>query len=146
MSTKVGAITKGYIKNLDTGKLINFQYNPETFEYSRGVTYSELIAPGMSYPTLQYVHGNSRSFSVELFLYDKPSTGVINNQKTFFQNLLPPESNKKNYSRPPMALFVYADFIKKCVVEGFNVKIEEYNSWGEPTMARFTLTLRQVSA
>ena len=145
MSTKVGARTKGYIKNLTTGSIMKFQYNPETFEYSRGATYVELVAPGMSYPTTQYVHGNSRSFPIELFLYDKPSTGVIERQKSFFEGLLPPESNSLDYTKPPMALFAYANFIKKCVLEEFSVKIEEYDVWGRPTMARFTLTLRQVS-
>ena len=145
MSSKVGARIKGYIKNLDTGRIMKFQYNPETFEYSRGATYAELVAPGMSYPDTQYVHGNSRSFPIELFLYDKPSTGVIEKQKEFIEALLPPESNISNYTKPPMALFAYGNFIKKCVVEDFVVKIEEYDSWGTPTMARFTLTLRQVS-
>lgn len=145
MSSKVGARIKGYIKNLDSGRLMKFQYNPETFEYARGATYAELVAPGMSYPDTQYVHGNSRSFPIELFLYDKPSTGVIDKQKEFFEGLLPPETNTLDFTKPPTALFVYGSFIKKCVVEEFNVKIEEYDSWGTPTMARFTLTLRQVS-
>ena len=145
MSSTVGARVKGYIKDLDSSRLMKFQYNPETFEYSRGATYVELVAPGMSYPSTQYVHGNSRSFSVELFLYDKPSTGVIEEQKSFIEGLLPPEENDSNYSRPPTILFVYGNFLKKCVVEEFGVKIEEYDVWGNPTMARFTLTLRQVS-
>lgn len=145
MSSKVGARIKGYIKNLNTGRIMRFQYNPETFEYSRSATYVELVAPGMSYPTTQYVHGNSRSFPIELFLYDKPYTGVIDRQKSFFEGLLPPEYNNINYTKPPMVLFVYGSFIKRCVVEELNVKIEEYDSWGRPTMARFNLSLRQVS-
>ena len=144
MSSKVGARTKGYIKNLDTGILMKFQYNPESFEYSRSATYVELVAPGMSYPTTQYVHGNSRSFPIELFLYDKPSTGIIERQQTFFEGLLPPEHDNNDYTRPPTVLFVYGSFIKKCVVEEFNVRVEEYDSWGSPTMARFTISLRQV--
>ena len=144
MSSKTGAKIKGYIKNLDSGKVMKFQYNPETFEYSRGATYSEIVAPGISYPTTQYVHGNSRSFPIELFLYDKPSTGVINKQKAFFEKLLPPESNSRKYTKPPTLLFAYGDFIKECVLEEFGVKIEEYDKRGNPTMARFNLSLRQV--
>lgn len=144
MSSRVGARLKGYIKNLDSGEIMKFQYNPETFEYSRGATYVEIIAPGMSYPTTQYVHGNSRSFPIELFLYDKPSTGVIEGQISFIEGLLPPESNDSGFIKPPTILFVYGNFIKKCVVEEFNVNIEEYDSNGIPTMARITLTIRQV--
>lgn len=144
MSSKVGATIKGYIKNLDTGVIMKFQYNPETFEYSRGATYAEIVAPGMSYPDTQYVHGNTRSFPIELFLFDKPYTGVIDNNKSFLEGLLPPEINSDNYTRPPQFLFVYGDFIKKCVLEELSIKIEEYDKWARPTMARFNLTIRQV--
>ena len=144
MSSKVGARIKGYIKNLDTSVVMKFQYNPENFEYSRGATYTEIVAPGMSYPDTQYVRGNSRSFPIELFLYDKPCTGVIDYQKTFIEGLLPPESNSIDYTKPPTVLFAYGNFIRKCVVEELNVKIEEYDVWGNPTMARFNLSLRQV--
>lgn len=144
MSSKVGARTKGYIKNLSTGVVMKFQYNPEAFEYSRGATYAEIVAPGMSYPTTQYVRGNSRSFPVELFLFDKPYTGTIDTQKNFVEGLLPPETNDSNYVKPPEVLFVYGSFIKKCVLEELSIKMEEYDNWGRPTMARFNLTLRQV--
>ena len=144
MSSKVGANIKGYIKNLDTNGILKFQYNPESFEYSRGATYSEISAPGMSYPSTQYVRGNSRSFPIELFLFDKPYSGVIDTQIAFVEGLLPPETNSDNYTKPPEVLFTYGNFIKKCVVEELSVKIEEYDIWGRATMARLNLTLRQV--
>lgn len=144
MSSKVGATTKGYIKNLNTDVIMNFQYNPETFEYSRGATYSEIVAPGMSYPDTQYVRGNARSFPVELFFYDKPCTGVIESYEEFFNGLLPPESNPSKYKRPPEVLFSYGNFVRKCVLENLSVLIEEYNTEGNPVMARFSLTFRQV--
>ena len=145
MASKVGARIKGYFKNLESGNILKFQYNPETFEYSRGATFAEIVAPGMSYPVTQYVHGNSRSIPIELFYFDKPYTGVIDKHKSFIEGLLPPESNSSNYVKPPEVLFVYGDFIKKCVVEECTFKIEEYDTWGRPTMARFNFTLRQVS-
>lgn len=144
MSTRVGAKTKGYIKNLSTGKSMNFQFNPENFEYSRGTTYSDIVAPGMSYPDTQFVHGNLRSFPVELFFFDKPYTGLITNYMNFIGGFLTPENNPSNYSCPPEMLFCYGYFIRRCVLEDLNIKIEEFNERGYPTMARFTLTLRQV--
>lgn len=144
MSSKVGAKIKGIIKNLDTSKYKKFQYNPEDFSYSRGATYSETVAPGMSYPETQYVHGNSRSFKVELFFFDKPSKGLINEYREFIEDFLPPEDNKEDFV-PPKMLFTYGYFIKKCVLEDLEIAIEEYNSDGVPTMARFTLSLRQVT-
>lgn len=144
MGYKAGARQKGYLKNLDTGVILKFQYNPENFEYSRGATYVEIVAPGMSYPHTQYVHGNSRTFPIELFLFDKPYTGVYKTYKDFLEGLLPPEKNSSEYTKPPIVLFVYGHFIKKCVLEELSIKVEEYWKWGRPTMARFNLTLRQV--
>ena len=144
MSSRVGARTKGYIKNLNTGVIKRFQYNPETFEYSRGVTYAEIVAPGMSYPNTQFVHGNTRTFSVELFFFDKPCTGVINSYMNFIGGFLTPETNSANYKKPPEMLFCYGTFIRRCVLDDLSIKMEEYDPWGRPTMARFTLTLRQV--
>lgn len=144
MSTRVGAKTKGYIKNVSTGKTMKFQFNPEDFEYSRGVTYSDIVAPGMSYPDTQFVHGNTRTFPVELFFYDKPYTGLILNYMNFIGAFLTPETNPSNYQKPPEMIFCYGYFIRRCVLEDLNIKIEEYNSSGNPTIARFTLSLRQV--
>lgn len=144
MSSKVGAKNKGYIKNLNTGKVMKFQYNPENFEYSRGATYVEIVSPGMSYPDTQYVHGNARSFPIELFFYDKPYSGVIRDAMNFLGGLLPPEKNNKNYKKPPVFIFCYGYFIRKCVLEDLSIKIEEFNTNGKATIARFTLTIRQV--
>ena len=143
MSTKVGATTKGYIKNLISGEVKKFQFNPESFEHTRGATYSEIVAPGMSYPDTQFVHGNAKSFPVELFFYDKPCSGVIESYRKFIEDFLPPEKNNANFKKPPEMLFCYSNFLRRCVLEELTIRIEEGDSKG-PTMARFTLQLRQV--
>lgn len=144
MSSKVGAKTKGYIKNLSTGGIMKFLYNPETFEYSRGATYAEIAAPGMSYPDTQYVRGNSRTFSVELFVFDKPYSGWFDSHKGFLEDFLPPEVNSTDYVKPPEMLFCFGNFIRRCVLNNLTVREEEYDSSGGVTMGRFTLELRQV--
>ena len=144
MSTKVGAKTKGWIKNNSTGKKKSFQFNPTTLGYSRGATYTEISAPGMSYPNTQFVKGNSRTFPVTLFLYDNPSTGVIKKHLDFLNGFLPPETNKSGYTKPPDMTFCYGYFIRKCVLEDLSVVIEQIDENGEPVQATLTLQLRQV--
>ena len=144
MSQLHGAKNKGYIKNLDNDNIMPFQFNPETFEYSRGVTYNDIVSPGMPYPNTQYAHGNVRSFPVQLFLYDKPSTGLIENFRNFIEAFLTPETNPSSYKKPPEMLFCYAYFIKRCVLEDLSIIDEEFDELGNPTMSRYTLTLRQV--
>lgn len=144
MSTKVGARTKGWIKNNDSGKKLSFQYNPSGLDYSRGASYSEISAPGMSYPETQYTKGNASSFSVPLFFYDNPNTGVIKKYLEFFEGFLPPEENNDSFTKPPIMTFCYGYFIRKCVLEDLSVSIVLIDENGEPIQANITLKLRQV--
>ena len=140
----MGHVTKGWIRNNSTRKKMSFQYNPTTFEYSRGASYTDISAPGMPYPGTQFVKGNVRSFSVPLFFYDNPCTGVIEKYMNFLGGFLTPETNSKNYTKPPEMTFSYGYFIRKCVLEDLNVVIERMDEKGKPIQATLTLQLRQV--
>lgn len=144
MSNRTGAKTKGWIKNNDTGVKKSFQFNPTTLSYSRGVSYTDISAPGMSYPDTQFVGGNARSFSVPLFFFDNPCTGVIEEYMNFIGGFLTPETNVAGYTKPPTMTFCYGYFIRKCVLEDLNIDIERIDEKGEPIQATFTLQLRQV--
>lgn len=144
MSTRVGAKTKGWIKNNDSGEKKSFQFNPTTLDYSRGASYADISAPGMAYPDTQFIKGNARSFPVSLFFYDNPNTGVIKKYIEFFDGFLTPETNKSGYTKPPTMTFCFGYFIRKCVLEDFSVSIEVMDENGEPTQATLTLQLRQV--
>lgn len=137
-------VARGYMINNDTGVRTDFQYNPETLQYSRSITYNDITAPGAQYPLTQFGCGNIRTFSVELFFYDKPYTKLINQKMTEIGRYLTPETNTKGYKRPPSMTFVFGYFIRKCVVESLDILIEEFDEQGNPTIARFTLGLRQV--
>lgn len=140
------ARTHGYIKNLRTGEIRKFQFNPEKLEYSRGVNYSDNVSPGMAYPKSQFVSGKIREFDVDLFLYDRqlePST-FIKDYIEFLGQFLTPETNVESWKIPPEMLFFYGYFIRKCVLTNLNIKIDNMDECGTPTMATLTLTLRQV--
>ena len=144
MSTRVGAKTKGWIKNNVTGKKMSFQFNPTELSYSRGATYVDISAPGMAYPNTQFVKGNVRSFPVPLFFYDNPNTGLIKQYLNFIGGFLTPETNTKGYTKPPDMTFCYGYFIRKCVLEDLDIQIERIDDDGEPIQASVTLQLRQV--
>lgn len=135
---------KGWIKNNDSGELRSFQFNPTTLEHSRGSSYSELSAPGIAYPDLQFVKGEARSFPVELYMYDSPSTGKIEVFESFLNEFLPPEENNSEFTRPPTMTFCYGTFIKKCVLESLTTSIVRMDREGNTIEAIFSLQLRQV--
>ena len=140
------AKTHGHIKNLDTGEYKHFQFNPEELNYSRGVLYTDNIAPGMAYPRTQFVCGQSREFDVDLFLYDRflEPCGIIKDYMSFFGQFLTPEENVVDWRRPPQLLFFYGYFVRKCVLTNFDINITNMDENGTPTMAHFILTLKQV--
>ena len=147
MSFLHSARTKGYIKvkeGENAGSIHMFQFNPESFAYSRSADWTETIAPGMSYPIVQWASGTSRSFGIDLFMWDKPHEGIIEKARDFILDLLPPEENDPEFTRPPVFTFVYGDFIKDCVLQTFNMTIEEYDTAGNITQAILSLTCLQI--
>ena len=140
-----GARTKGWIKNNVTGELKNFQFNPEKHSYGRGSSFSEVSSPGLPYPLTQWVKGNLREFSVELYLHDAPvQTGTILDFTNFIGRFLPPETNVKGYKKPPSMTFCFGIWIRQCVLTNLDITWERTDDAGRPIEARFNMTLRQV--
>ena len=138
------AKTRCYIIRNDNNKRMTFQFNPTSVPYSRSANYATIDSPGMSYPLTQYVGGNVREFSFEVFYYDRPYSGKINKARKFLEGLLPAEKNKKNFKKPPTFTFAYGYFVRTLVLEQLDVNDEWLNEDGQPLMTRFTLTVRQV--
>lgn len=140
------AKTHGYMKNLNTGDIIRFQFNPETFEYDRAVNYTDYIAPQMAYPHTVFTSGATREFEFELFMYDRliEPCGIIKDYMCRFGAFLTPEENVVDWQKPPEMLFCYGYFIRKCVMTHFNIKIDQMDENGTPVMAHFTFGLRQI--
>ena len=138
------AKTRCYIIRNDTNERLTFQFNPESIPYGRGANYSTIDSPGMSYPLTQYVGGQVREFSFEVFYYDKPYSGKINTARKFLEGLLPPEKNTSSFTKPPTFTFAYGYFVRTLVLTNLEVNDMWLNEDGQPLMTRFTLSVRQV--
>lgn len=140
------AKTRCYIIRNDNNKKLTFQFNPTTVPYGRTAKYSSIESPGMSYPLTQYVGGDVRQFSFEVFYYDNPYSGKINKARKFLEGLLPPEKNTGSFTKPPTFTFAFGYFVKTLVLVSLDVNDEWLNEDGQPLMTRFTLTVRQVGS
>ena len=138
------AKTRCYIINNDSGKKMQFQFNPTNIAYDRGANYASIQSPGMSYPLTQYSGGTLREFSFEVFYYDKPCTGKINEARNFLGKLLPPEYNTPYFHKPPTFTFAYGHFVRNYVLLNLNISEDWLDEDGNPIMTTFTLTVRQV--
>ena len=138
------AKTRCYVIRNDTNERLTFQFNPTSIPYSRGANYSSIESPGMSYPLTQYVGGQVREFSFEVFYYDNPYSGKIDRARKFLENLLPPEKNTPSFTKPPTFTFAYGYFVRTLVLTNLDVNDEWLDENGNPLQTRFTLTVRQV--
>lgn len=141
-----GANTKGWIKNNVTGAKKSFHFNPETFSYSRGTTYSDISSPGMQYPLTQFVKGNIREFPVELYFNDRPRyTGLFKEWTWFIGAFLTPEKNQANYTKPPAMTFCHGTWIRICVLVNLDIEVIDLDPQsGDPIEFKIKMTLRQV--
>lgn len=136
-----GARTKGYIKNLATGQIKSFLYNPSSFSTSRSVNIGEITAPGCSYPRFQYISGGAKTINIDLFLYG--NNDEVNSYKAFLNSFLPVES-AISFKTPPMMLFAFGSYMKKCVLEGFDEEYVSFHDDLRPKQMTIKLTLKVV--
>lgn len=135
-----GAKTKGYIKNLTTGDIKKFIYNPSSFSTDRGTTFMEVSSPGSSYPHFQYASGGGKTISVDLFL-DDISKGDTKGYITFLEQLCPEEASNSSFKKPPQILFAFGSFMEKCVVTDLKIEYTSFDTSLNPTQATATLKL-----
>lgn len=146
MSTKVGAKTKGWIKDNKTGVTKSFQFNPTGLQYSRSVSYADVTSPGINYPGTQFVKGEARSFTVSLYMYDRPYTGMLKDWSIFLGRMLTSEENVSWGRKIPHDFtFCYGRWVRRCVLEKLDIDNTLYDSDLNPVEATYTLQIRQVS-
>lgn len=146
MSVRVSAKTKGWIKDNVTGVVKPFQFNPTILEYNREVSYVDVDSPGINYPGTQFVKGNARIFTVELYMRDRPYTGKAKEWSTFLGRMLTSETNVSTADKIPHDLtFCYGRFIRRCVLVGLNIKNTLFDDKLNPVEMYYTLQLRQVT-
>ena len=137
----VGATKKGYIKNKKTGKVKEFLFNPESVSDSRSVSFNEISSPGSSYPRFQYIKGEARSLSLNLFLRDTKK-GTVKDYLSFLEGFLPTGSK---FSKPPVLIFAMGSDVRECILTDLQRNYEMYDKNLNPTQVTVTLSLIQLS-
>ena len=137
----VGATKKGYIKNKSTGKVKEFLFNPESISDSRSVSFNEISSPGSSYPRFQYVKGEARSLSLNLFLRNTKK-GTVKDYLDFLEGFLPKGGR---FSKRPVLIFAMGSDVRECILTDYQRTFEEYDKNLNPTQVTVTLSLTQIS-
>lgn len=144
MSNYFGAAkTKGYLKNTDTGKVVNFIYNPNSFSDNTGVTFSEISAPGSSYPKYTYVGGQVRSIALDIYLHDH-SGKKLDEFKNFLEDFMPVSKGMGKFSKPPSIIFAFGPYVKTCILETMNREFTDFDRDLKPVEMTISLGLKVI--
>lgn len=134
-----GAKVKGYLKDLNTGEIKKFQYNPSSFQKGASATYYDTTAPLSPYPTTSYSYGNAKVVPVELLVEGR--NGEVDTFETFIANTLP--SEKSSFAQiPHELLFAFSNTVYVCVLESYSLNCVEYDNSLIATVGIFSLNLK----
>lgn len=137
------AKTRAFIRNLETGNSYFLPFNPSGFSDNHPIIYNSRSAPGSPAPKTQFVSGASKTFDIELFLYDKKGREV--KKVIAFLNDFIPIVAYGFFRKPPLMLFSFGWYVKTCVMENLSVTYEQFDNNLNPTLATAKLTLKVVA-
>lgn len=130
--------------NMDTKVAIKCQYNPEDLPRTRSVNYATITSPGMAYPLIQFVNGETEDVDIQLFFYDKKNTSRIDTFENFIESLLPPKHNSSSFQKPPVFKFYYGKTVENYVLVKKEISSELLDEKGNVYSRNYTLTARRV--
>lgn len=142
------ASTKAYLKDLDGGRTVNFQFNPKEFKINDKANW-KAGDEGTDKPLLTYEKGDPNTVSFDLVFdgtedgtdvyakYVEPLRGFLSVQVDESDA----EGNK--LKRPPFCEFAWGNFKFDCVVESLNATAIMFDSAGKVLRAKVTLNLKE---
>jgi len=150
-------LVKGYLaRKDDTLVRVTFLFNPKELTVEKSNQFAEVAIPGLSSPVFQFVRGNARSVTMDLF-FDTYEEGI--DVRTFtdritgwdagsmFSNL--PGSAKglmdidSELHAPPICLFIWGAFVFQCIIERVSKRFTMFLPEGIPVRATLSVTLKE---
>jgi hypothetical protein len=131
-------------------------FNPEEFTVEKSNQFAEINIPGLSSPVYQFVRGNARTVTLDLFFdtyEEKIDVRIFTDRITgwdagsMFSGL--PDALKglmdidSDLHAPPVCIFVWGAFIFQCIVERVSKKFTMFLPEGFPVRATLTTTLKE---
>ncbi len=137
-----GARVKGFIKNMNTNVVNEFLFNPSSFSDRTSVVFATINSAGTSSGKLVFVRGDNMTLSLRIYL----RTHNYSEMKKFidFMDTLVPDKTKRFVQSPPVALFAFGKYIKKCVIEEMTRDWTEFNEQLDPIEVSVSLSLKEV--
>jgi LysM repeat protein len=115
-------------------------FNPSRYTLDRSNQIAEIAVPGLGSPLLQFVHGNSRMLSMELYLdtYEQGSDVSAYTNAIYGLLAIDPQTHA-----PPITTFRWGRFSFQCLVERVSGSFTLFLENGTPVRATLNVSLRE---
>lgn len=147
---------RAYFTRKDNRNLrVKCLFNPKELSVEKSNQYAEVNIPGLSSPLLQFVKGNARSVTMDLF-FDTYEDGTDVRQSTdlitgwdagSIQSRLSPTKGlmdiDSDLHAPPVCIFIWGDFSFQCIIEKVSKKFTMFHPDGFPVRATLNVTLKE---
>ena len=134
------ALDKATITNLQTGEQIPVMFNPEEYSLDLGNTFAEIGIPGLKTPPIQYVRGNIRNLTMELFFDTYEEKRDVRLETRRVSNLLDKDVTTQ---APPILLFSWGSLNFKCVLESAGQRFTMFLGDGTPVRATLSVSFKE---
>lgn len=135
-------LVKAFFINMDAvvPVPIPVQFNPPEYKQEKSNQFAEVGIPGLEYTLLQFVKGNSKTVSMELF-FDTTNLNIdVRILTEALTSLMDINSRTK---APPTVLFVWGTLVFPCVLETVSMQFEKFNPAGMPLRATMNVNMKQ---
>jgi nucleoid-associated protein YgaU len=150
-------LVKAFLTRKDNPALIvPCLFNPKELSVEKSNQFAEVNIPGLSSPIFQFVRGNARSVTMDLFFdtYEEGTDVRIFTDRitgwdagSMFSGL--PGSAKglmdidSELHAPPVCLFIWGAFVFQCILERASKRFTMFLPEGIPVRATLSVTLKE---
>jgi len=135
------ALTKAVIINKDAPVPVPIpvMFNPPSYTLTKTNQFAEIRIPGLPSTILQFVSGDARTLSTELF-FDTTDTGTdVRLRSSAITNLTRPDPITH---APPRLLLLWGSLVFQCVLISVREEFEHFNSQGMPLRVRLQVEFK----
>jgi hypothetical protein len=135
-------------KHIPEGETIEVLFNPNQYQLTRGNQFAEVAVPGLGAPPLQFIRGNARTLSMQLFFdtYDPVDANVTQGSdvRQYTQQIINLLEVDSELHAPPICLFNWGSLSFVGVPERAHQTFTMFLSTGIPVRATMDVSLKEV--
>lgn len=124
-----------------SGEVIRVLFNPEEYSLSKDNNFAAHNVPGLSSPILQFVHGNLRTLTMELFFDTSAAPADVRDESEKVVRLASIDSE---LHAPPVLLLSWGSLLFRGVLTSVGQTFTRFLADGRPVRARLDVSFSEV--